>query len=139
VRFEVKEKDMDSPVTMTLVRSITHSDKTHEGNGPQGLIPKALDLPGFESMCQELASQLVDGAQVVAQARSRRVEKLLAAGRIKHSMGNDDEALEDYIESMFIAGPQALPKDAADLVGKASEEELDKIVAPPEGVPQASL
>ena len=41
---------------------------------------------------------------------------------------------------MFIAGPQSLPQDAADLVGKASEQDsLNTIVAPPKGnVPQAS-
>lgn len=140
VRFELREKDMDQPITMTLTRKITHTDKTHDGNGPQGLMPKSLELPTFDAMYGELSDQMIEGTQVIAQARSRRVERLLAQGRAKHAMGNDDEALEAYIESMFILGPEALPSDAAELVGKASEEDnIQQIVAPPKGAPQASL
>ena len=140
VRFELREKDMEQPVAVTLTKTVTHTDRTHEGNGPQGVMPDPLELPSFDAMCSELATQFSDGGQVIAQARSRRVEKLLAAGRAKHAMGNDDEALENYIDAMFILGPQALPPDAQELVGKASEQEsLDQIVAPPQGgKPQAS-
>lgn len=140
VKFELRESDMDEPVTTTITRTVTHTDRTHEGNGEQGVMPDALDLPGWDAMCAEVASQFVDGTQVIAQARTRRVEKLLAQGRAKHAMGNDDEALEAYIDAMFILGPDALPQDAQQLVGKASDDELDQIVAPVhEGTkPQAS-
>lgn len=140
VRFELRERDMSEPIAMTLTRKITKTDRSHEGNGAQGVMPDSLDLPGFDALCADLADQFVEGSQVIAQARSRRVEKLLAQGRAKHAMGNDDEALEAYIESMFILGPDSLPADAAELVGKASEEDnLNQIVLPPKGQPQASL
>ncbi|HVO31001.1 MAG TPA: hypothetical protein VMV18_09700 [bacterium] len=139
VKFELREKDMDQPVTVTMTRTVSHTDRTHDGNGVQGVMPDPLELPSFDAMCAELAGQFTDGANVIAQARTRRVEKLLANGRAKHAMGNDDEALESYIDAMFIAGPNALPADAQDLVGKASDvDSMDQIVAPPQAAkPQA--
>lgn len=123
VKFEIDEKDGDGPVVIELTKSVTHKDRTHKGNEKQGMLPDPLELPTFDVMYNELAEQFQDGAQVIGQARSRRVERLLAEARTKKQMGDDDASLNAFVESLFILGPDGLPKDAQIQLAKDTDNE----------------
>lgn len=121
VRFEIREKDFEEPLTVTITKKMSKMDRTHEGNEKQGVFPDALELPTFEAMVQELASEFADGANVIAQARDRRVKHVLAEARSKKAAGEDEAALDAFVESLFLLGPEQLPDDAAVEVAKSAE------------------
>lgn len=123
VRFELRERDMGEPITVTIEKTLTKTDRTHTGNEKQGVFADALELPSFEAMYQELADQFGDGASVIARARDRRVERVLAEARNKKAMGEEDAALDAYVESLFLLGAEGLPEDAAIEVAKSAENE----------------
>jgi len=123
VRFELREKDFGEPITLTLTKSMTRSDRTSNGDEKQGVFPDPLELPSFEAMYQELATEFTEGAAVIATARARRVERLLAEARNKKAMGDDEAALDGFVESLFLLGAEELPQDAAVDVAKNAENE----------------
>src|SRR5439155_1288784 len=64
----------------------------------------------------------------IAQARARRVDRLLALARTKKASGAEDESLNAYVESLFLLGPQA-PDDAKVAVAReADTEQLKEIL-----------
>ena len=130
VRFELWEKDYENePIVLEMTKTVSHTDRQHDGNEKQGVLPDRLDLPTFDAMNAELADQYVDGAQVIAQARSRRVDRLLAEGRKDKAAGDDDAALDAFVQSLFILGPDGLPQDAAvDVTRQAENDELKTIL-----------
>lgn len=123
VRFELREQDFGEPVTLTIEKTLSRSDRTHKGDEKQGLFPDPLELPTFEAMYQELAGQFTEGANVIGSARTRRVERVLAEARNKKAMGHDEAALDAYVESLFLLGADSLPEDAAIEVAKSAENE----------------
>lgn len=124
VRFELREKDFDRPLSVVLTRTVTHKDRQHGGNEEQGAMADKLELPTWEAMCAEIAEQYVqEGPSVIAQARERRVARMLAEGRNKEKMGSEEEALNAYVRTLFMVGAEELPEDAAVLVAKEAENE----------------
>jgi hypothetical protein len=123
VRFELRERDFGEPITLTIEKTLSKTDRTHNGNEKQGVFADALELPSFEAMYQELATQFGEGAGVIAKARDRRVERVLAEARNKKAMGEDEQALDAYVESLFLLGAEQLPEDAAVEVAKSAENE----------------
>lgn len=137
VRFELREKDFGEPITLTLTKSMTRSDRTNNGDEKQGVFPDPLELPTFEAMYQELANEFTEGANVIATARGRRVERLLAEARNKKAMGEDEAALDGFVESLFLLGAEELPQDAAVEVAKSAEnEKLVEILGTANTAPQ---
>lgn len=124
VRFEIREKDGETPIFVTLTHRIEKKDRAYEGNEKQGMMPDKLELPSWDALCADLAEQFVaEGPAVIAKARERRVEKLLAQGRTKLKMNDDEAALDAFVDALFILGPEQLPQDAAVLVATEAENE----------------
>lgn len=124
VRFEVREKDFEQPMTITLTHKVEHKDRQHDGNEKQGMLPDRLELPTYEAMCAQIAEKFAaEGPEVIARARARRVERMIAEGRSKQKMGDEEAALNAYVETMFMVGSDQLPEDAAVLVAKEAENE----------------
>ena len=123
VRFELRESDFGEPVSVTIEKTLTKTDRMHKGHDEQGVFPDPLELPTFEALFQQLAGEFTDGAEVIARARERRVERVLAEGRNKKKMGEDEAALDAFVESLFLLGPDELPDDAAVEVAKGAEND----------------
>ena len=126
VRFEVAEPDFAEPMVVELTHHITETDRAHDGNARHHVEPDPLDLPSFDQMVASLAAQFDDGAQVIGQAKARRVERLVAQGRELHAKGSDPEALDSFVAVIFLAGPEALPDDAAAFVAQHLDAEAFK-------------
>ena len=126
VRFEVKEPDFPEPVVLVLTETVSKTDRHHEGNRKHGVRPDSLQLPSVDSMVAELAKKLEHGSGVVGEARQRRVDTLVETGRDHLHQGRDHEALDAFVAVLFLAGPEALPEDAAGFVAKQLEHDRFK-------------
>lgn len=130
VRFEVTEADFAEPMVVEVTHKVSVTDRTHAGNARHHVAPDPLELPSMEALVTQLAAQFADGTEVLAQAKARRVERLIAQGRQLHQSGSDPEALDAFVAAMFVAGPEALPPDAVDFVSRQLETgELKSLVA----------
>lgn len=123
IRFEVVEPDFAEPIVVDVTHRIVVSDRSHDGNTKHHYAADPLQLPGFEQIVAGLAEQFQDGTNVIAAARTRRVERLIAQGREMHAKGADAEALDSFVDVIFMAGPEALPADAAAFVAKKLEHD----------------
>lgn len=128
VRFEVTEPDFPEPMVLTLTETISKTDRAHDGSAKHHVAPDALKLPGYDELVAELAKKLEHGANVVGDARERRVNTLIERGRDHLHHGRDSEALDAFVAVLFLMGPQALPQDAAAFVAKSLEHDRFKDV-----------
>ncbi len=130
VRFEITESEFAEPVTMVITHRAQKADRSHSGNAPQGVEADPLVLPSWEDMTTGLSAQFADGAQVIEQARARRVEALVERGRSEMKNGREEEALDAFVTVLFMAGPAGLPDDAAAFLSRRLENDrLKEIVA----------
>lgn len=126
VRFEIAEPDFPEPVVLILNETVSHTDRWHEGSRKHGMPADPLKLPGVDAMVVELAKKLEHGGSVIGDARQRRVEALVERGRDHLHAKRDSEALDAFVAVLFVAGPQALPRDAAAFVARTLEHDRFK-------------
>ena len=129
VRFEITESEFAEPVTMVITHRAQRTDRSHAGNAPQGVEADPLVLPSFEELTGDLSAQFADGATVIDQARARRVGALVERGRADVKNGREEEALDAFVTVIFMAGPAALPEDAAAFLSRRLEHDRLKEIA----------
>lgn len=126
VRFEITEPDFPQPVVLILEETVSHTDRAHEGSRKHGMPADPLKLPGVDAMVAELAKKLEHGSNVLGEARQRRVDALVERGRDHLFAKRESEALDAFVAVLFVAGPQALPPDAAAFVARTLEHDRFK-------------
>jgi tetratricopeptide (TPR) repeat protein len=130
IRFELTEPDFAQPITLDVTHRISKTDRSHAGSSKHDVAADPLTLPSYEQMTADLAAQFGDGVAVLQQARDRRVARLIDTAHQQLGAGHEAEALDAYVEVLFISGPGALPDDAAAFVARSMEhDEFKDIVA----------
>lgn len=123
VRFELREADFVEPITLELTHRASQTDRSHPADRRHHVDADPLSLPSYADLSRELSTQFADGAAVIETARARRVEQRLAEGREQLASSHDEEALEAFVQVLFLGGPQALPPDATAFVARSMERE----------------
>lgn len=122
VRFEFRDSDFADPILVDAAHDLEKSDRVHAGNGEQGIEPDPLKIPDWDEMIAELAEQLAtEAVTAIEKAKKRRIDSLLAEGRLQQRSRNDAEATHAYVQLLFIVGPEALPADVAFYLENALE------------------
>ena len=128
LRFEIDEPDYAQPIVLELTHRSSKTDRTHAAFAKHHVEADTLQLPSYEDLTEDLAAQFADGVKAIDQAKDRRVADKLDDGRKQLAAGHQDEALEDFVQVLFIAGPQGLPEDAAAFVARKMEHDRFKEV-----------
>ena len=132
VRFEFRDSDFADPILVNAGHELEKSDRVHIGNKEQGVDADPLKIPDWDDMIGELADQLATQAVVaIENAKKRRVDSLLEEGRHQQRSKNDAEAMNAYVQLLFIVGPEGLPGDAASYLERTLENpRLKDILGP---------
>jgi len=132
VRFEFRDSDFADPILVNAGHELEKSDRVHIGNKEQGVDADPLKIPEWDDMISELGDQLATQAIVaIENAKKRRVESLLEEGRHQQRSKNDAEAMNAYVQLLFIVGPEGLPSDAAAYLERTLENpRLKDILGP---------
>ncbi len=126
VRFEVREPDFPEPVVKVLTLRVEAKDRGHAAYDAHAVKADPMEVPHVEALTEQLAEKLTGGVEVIADARARRAQRLLARGQVAPSI---DEALDAYVEALFVAGPKGLTREASSLVVSHLESpKLDEVV-----------
>lgn len=116
IRFEVREPDFETPITKEQEFRFEAQDRSNDADNEHGVAADPVKLPPLEQMVTSVAEKVGDGLVVLKDARARRADRLVEQGRQRHAAGNDDEALDAWVQAMFILGAAGLPEDANKLV-----------------------
>ncbi len=118
VTFAIVEPEFAEPVSLVITERVARTDREHAGNAAQSVEADPLLLPAFEALVEELGSTLGAGAKVIELARARRIGRLVEQGREHLAADRENEAIDAFVQVLFIAGPAALPGDARELLIK---------------------
>lgn len=116
VRFEVREPDFATPITKEQEFRLEVQDRSNDADNVHGVMADPVKLPPLEQMATSVSEKIGEGLVVLKDARARRADRYVEQGRQHHAQGAEDEALDSFVQAMFILGPAGLPEDANKVV-----------------------